>query len=173
LLILVLLLAVAAGLAGWRLAVGQYAQTPSLTGLPLDQAHVRAAQAGLAVHVASGSYSETVRRGEVISTSPGSGERIADAGTVEVVLSMGKERYAVPDVEGMTRAAARRALADAHLDVRMRYRHSGIHAGRVLQVSPAVGRRLRPDSIVRLTLSRGPLPVPSPDAAASSAELLG
>jgi serine/threonine-protein kinase len=157
LLLLVLLLAVAAGLTGWQLAAGRYAQTPPLTGLPLDQADVRAAQAGLAVRVASGSYSETVQRGEVISTSPGSGDRIDEHGTIEVVLSMGKERYPVPAVEGMTLEAARRALADAHLDVRTQHRHSAhVDEGLVLAVSPSEDRRLRPDSLVRLTLSRGP-----------------
>jgi serine/threonine-protein kinase len=165
-LVVLLLLAAAAGLAGWQLAVGQYTDTPALVGLPLQEATEEAEAAGLAVTVQASEYSETVAEGEVISTTPQAGGRILDEGTIDVVVSLGKERYSVPDVEGMPVADARRELEEANLDVREEEeRYSGrFEAGQVIKVSPDSGSLLRPDAGVDLTVSRGPVPLDIPDA---------
>jgi serine/threonine-protein kinase len=165
-LVVLLLLAAAAGLAGWQLAVGQYTDTPALVGLPLQEATEEAEAAGLAVTVQASEYSETVAEGEVISTTPQAGGRILDEGTIDVVVSLGKERYPVPDVEGMPVADARRELEEANLNVREEEeRYSGrFEAGQVIKVSPDSGSLLRPDAGVDLTVSRGPVPLDIPDA---------
>jgi serine/threonine-protein kinase len=160
-LVVLLLLATGAGLAGWQLAVGQYTDTPALVGLPLEEATAEAEAAGLAVTVEGSEYSETVAEGEVISTTPDGGERILDQGTIELVVSLGKERYAVPDVAGLPVADARAELEQANLAVgEEKERYSGrFEAGQVINVSPDSGTLLKPDAEVDLTVSEGPAPV--------------
>ena len=164
-LVVLLLLATAAGLAGWQLAVGQYTDTPALVGLRLEEAEATAEAEGLGVTVQASAYSETVPEGEVMSTTPAGGERIVEEGTVELVVSLGKERYEVPDVERMPAADARQDIEGANLTVgEEKERYSGrFEAGQVIKVSPDAGTLLRPDAQVDLTLSLGPRPLEIPD----------
>lgn len=166
LLLVLLLLAVGAGVAGWQLAVGRYTQTPELVGLPLGQAEATAEAAGLELEVVSSQHSEATAEGHVLSTSPAAGQRVLDDGTVEVELSLGKERYAVPQVEGLSLKRAQRELADANLvaDDEQTLKYSGrVEEGDVISASPEPGSLLKPDEVVHLTVSRGRVPVEIPD----------
>jgi serine/threonine-protein kinase len=165
LLVVVLLIAAAAAVAGWQLAVGQYTRTPDLVGLTLAEANEEADAEGLAVEVSSRDHSETVPEGDVISTSPRADERVLDDGTVEVVVSLGKERFAVPDVTNRTLADAEEALREANLTVdEPTLKHSGtVDEGLVISASPEPGFLLKRDAVVHLTVSRGPVPVRIPD----------
>jgi serine/threonine-protein kinase len=164
-LVIVLLLAAAAAVAGWQLAVGQYTQTPDLIGLTLEEAIEEAGAEGLEVQVSSRDYSESIPEGDVISTSPAPAGRVLDDGTVEVVVSLGKERYAVPDVTDQTLADAEEALEAASLAVdEPTLRYSGtVDEGLVISASPEPGSMLKPGFAVHLTVSRGPVPIRIPD----------
>jgi serine/threonine-protein kinase len=160
-----LLLAVAAAATGWQLAVGQYTRAPALVGLPLAEATEVAADRGLTVEVGASEYSESAPEGNVITSSPGDGERVLDEGTIEVVVSLGKERYEVPDVEGLPLEEAQQALRDANLaSGEPVEKYTGkVEDGRVISTSPEAGSRLKPDTEVQLTISRGPAPIKIPD----------
>ena len=164
-LVVVLLLAAAAAVAGWQLAVGQYTRTPDLVGLTLQEAVDEAAAEGLTVEVSASEHSESAPEGDVISTAPGPDERVLDDGTVEVVVSLGKERYAVPDVTDQTLADAEEALEAASLAVdEPTLRYSGtVDEGLVISASPEPGSMLKPGFAVHLTVSRGPVPIRIPD----------
>ena len=67
------------------------------------------------MEVSEEAYSETVRKGFVISTDPGPGDRVRKDGTVGAVISLGPERHKVPDVRGKTLDDAQQALDEAKL----------------------------------------------------------
>jgi serine/threonine-protein kinase len=78
-----------------------------------------------------------------------------------LVLSLGKERYDVPKVQGLDVDHAQDALRRAHLT----YGHTvprwsdTVPRGTVLASTPAQGTRQRPSTVVDLVVSRGPRPV--------------
>ena len=159
-LLVVLLLTTLAALAGWYYTDGRFTTAPALTALTASQAENTAHGAGLDVVVES-EFSESVAKGMVISASPGPGEEIVKGGQMAVTVSKGPERYPMPEVAGMTRAAAEAALAQASLRpgrVRTSYSET-VAKGVVLSASRAVGVQLKKQTPVDLTVSAGPRPI--------------
>ncbi|MGI8614211.1 MAG: Stk1 family PASTA domain-containing Ser/Thr kinase [Nocardioidaceae bacterium] len=165
LLAVLLVLALAAGVGGWYLGVGRYTHTPKVVGLTRAEAGATLDQAGLSMTVVRGGYSETAPAGTVLSTDPAAGDRVQRGGTVTVLLSRGKERFAVPSVVGMPLADAEQAITDAHLVVgETVQRFSGQYAqGVVMKSSYLVGALVKPRTVIVLTVSKGMVPVPVPD----------
>jgi len=153
---------VVAGLT-WGLSSALYTTVPAVLRLPEASAERQLRSDGLAASVQS-QFSETVPRGDVVSSSPGPGARVRKDGTVALVVSAGPERHAVPDVAGTSLAEAKRAITAARLAVgTVRYAYSSdVRAGRVVGSSPGAGRSLAPNTPVTLTVSRGPAPVALP-----------
>ncbi len=175
LMLLALLLAVGVGVGAWWFGWARYTQTPSVLG-DREAVAVRTLEAaGLEVRDGTPAYSETVAAGRVLSTDPGPGERVLDGGTVTIVLSLGKERYEVPKVRGMTEDQAQDALADLNLEFGTsigRWSES-VPKGTVLGSDPGKGTSLRPGSIVDLYVSEGPKPIRLKDYTGKPAELRG
>jgi serine/threonine protein kinase/beta-lactam-binding protein with PASTA domain len=161
LLILVLLLALLAGFAGWYYGVARFTTTPAVVGQSVEHAQHQVEAAGLTFSVAGSEFSETVPAGAVISTDPGPGGRVQRDGTVEAVVSKGPERYEVPKVAGLDREAAVSAIDDAHLSLtRTKERWSRtVQQGTAISLSLPVGKSVRPDTQVVLTISKGPRPI--------------
>src|SRR5699024_4929701 len=107
LLVLVLILALLAGVGGWYYGVGRFDDTPDLEGMALKRATRQAVAAGFTLDVATKTYSETAPKGTVISTAPEPGDRILPDSTIDATVSKGKERYAVPELAGKTEEEAR------------------------------------------------------------------
>ncbi|HEX6150337.1 Stk1 family PASTA domain-containing Ser/Thr kinase, partial [Nocardioides sp.] len=161
LMLLALLLAVGVGVGAYWFGWARYTQTPSVLGLREAAAVEKLESAGLEVRAGDPAYSETVAAGRVLSTDPGPRERVLDGGTVTLVLSLGKERYDVPKVRGMTEDEAQDALAEQNLQFGEsigRWSQS-VPAGTILGSDPEVGTSLKPDSIVNLFISEGPKPI--------------
>ena len=156
-----------AGVAGWWLAVGPgtYSPTPDVVGQTFDEATATLAAEGLAIEATAEQYSETVPAGSVLTTDPGPREGIAASGTVGVVVSLGPERYAVPDVRGSTPKEATEAIVSAGLASggRVEAFEDQIPAGQVARTEPAIGDPVPPDTPVDLIVSKGPEPVELPD----------
>jgi beta-lactam-binding protein with PASTA domain len=117
--------------------------------------------AGLTFSVAGSEFSETAPAGTVISTDPGAGGRVQKDGTVQAVVSRGPERYEVPKVAGLDRDAAVSAIDDAHLSLtRTKEMWSRtVQEGTAISLSLPVGKSVRPDTQVVLTISKGPRPI--------------
>ena len=162
--LLVLLLTTLAALAGWYLTEGRFTTAPALATLSRDDAQQVASRAGLDLRV-SEAYSESVPRGAVISTEPGPGAKILDGGQIDAVVSRGPERYPVPTVVGLSRAAATAALVNAQLKVgRVAEAWSGsVPAGTVVKAGAEAGAQVKPGTAVALTVSKGPKPIPVAD----------
>ncbi len=106
-------------------------------------------------------YSETVPAGRVLETDPAAGDRVLDGGTVTVVLSLGKERYDVPKVRGLTEDRAQDALAERNLEFgeSVGVWSEEVPQGTVIGSDPKVGTTLRPGTPVDLRVSKGPRPI--------------
>ena len=152
-----------AGVAGWWLAVGPgtYSPTPEVVGQTFDEATATLAAEGLAIEATAEQYSETIPAGSVLTTDPGPGEGIAASGTVGVVVSLGAERYAVPDVRGSTPKEATEAIVSAGLASggRVEAFDDQVPTGQVASTDPPMGEPVPVDTPVDLIVSKGPEPV--------------
>ncbi len=167
----VLLLAAGAAAGGWYLSVGRYTTAPDLGGLTLAQARRQIQPTDFTLRAGATAYSETVPKGDIVSTDPAAGERILRDGTITAVVSKGPERYPMPPVVGVSEARARAVLTDGHLAVGdVTHTYSGsVDEGLVVSASQDEGERLRPDTEVDLVVSKGPRPIDVPDVVGLSA----
>ncbi|ABL82588.1 protein kinase [Nocardioides sp. JS614] len=161
LLLAALLLVAGAGAGAWWFLDGRYTSTPGVLGLTKAAAEQRLDEAGLDVAWGDKAYSETVPAGRVVATDPEPGSKVLDGGTVTVVLSLGKERYDVPKLKGLTVDQAQDALAETHLafGTSTEKWSDTVEKGVVISSSPKAGTTLRPDAAVDLVVSKGPKPV--------------
>jgi len=111
-------------------------------------------------------FSDTVAEGDVVSTDPGTGDRVRKGSTVTVVVSAGVKTYTVPKrLVGRPAAKATSLLGSAGFtvgDPRSEYSDDAPE-GQVLATSVPEGSTQRHDTVVTLTVSQGPAPVTVPD----------
>jgi serine/threonine-protein kinase len=153
---------------GWWLGFGRYTDTPDLLSLSKDNAIQEAERQGF--HVAFGApiYSENVPVDTVLAQQPSPGERVLRDGTITLYLSLGPERYAVPDVIGKEANFAQ-SLISAQLVVEIVDGYSDtLPPGYVAATEPAVGTLLPPGGTVKLFVVTGPFPVHVPDVVGRS-----
>ena len=155
----VLVIAVLLGVGGWYAGVGPgaYADVPPVVGRSQADAESALGSAGL-VGQATEVFSETDPAGEVIRTEPTT--RVRKGGTVTLFVSRGKERYQVPVLAGLTKAAALEALAKTNLGGRVKGAFSDtVKSGLVVSSDPVSGAKLRREATVNLVVSRGRPPI--------------
>jgi eukaryotic-like serine/threonine-protein kinase len=162
--LVVLLLASAALAGGWYLGTGRYADVPNVLRAEEAAAVTALQAAGFAVRVdPEGRNDEAVAAGLVLEQSPDAASRIRRGATVTLVLSLGPDRRAVPEVAGQDVPAATAALEGIGLRAgTVVEEFSDQPAGSVLRTEPGAGEALRPDTPVTLVVSKGleMLPVP-------------
>jgi serine/threonine protein kinase/beta-lactam-binding protein with PASTA domain len=165
-----LAIALAAGLGAYWFGWARYTATPGVIGLTEKAAIGRLDRAGLDVEMGEPAYSEDVPKGRVVGTDPAPGSRVLDDGTVTLTMSLGRERYAVPEVARMTVDQAQDALLRQNLTYgRSFLRYSSSPKGMVLGSNPAAGRREPPGFQVDLIVSKGPRPIQVRDWTGKSA----
>ncbi|MEV0009604.1 Stk1 family PASTA domain-containing Ser/Thr kinase [Streptomyces sp. NPDC047973] len=165
------LLVLGLGAGVWYINSGQFTRVPALLGQTQSAAEKRLSQEGLDLKGVEKAWSDTVRRGSVISSDPGSGERIRGNDAVKLVISRGPEIVKVPDVEGLALGDARRELTGAGLAPGMVTREfsEDVDRGRVIRTDPGTGTERHADSAVALVVSKGS-PVDVPDVTGLSVE---
>jgi eukaryotic-like serine/threonine-protein kinase len=163
--LVVALALVLSGLVWLYVAVLSQTTTPGLIGQTKAAAAAKAEKDGLDVSVKDREYSETIAKGRVISTDPDPGDSIDKGGTVGLVMSLGPERYAVPNVEGVQEERARAMLEDRNLAVASPERRysSKVERGAVISTDPKVGTMVKPGTAISLVISNGVQPVAVPD----------
>ncbi|MFE1518422.1 Stk1 family PASTA domain-containing Ser/Thr kinase [[Kitasatospora] papulosa] len=169
--VVTVLLVLGAGAGVWYINSGQFNRVPALLGKTQSAAEERLADEGLDLKGVERAYSDTVRRGTVISSDPGSGERIRGNDAVKLVISRGPETVKVPDVEGLALADARRELKKWGLAPGMATREFSeeIDRGKVIRTDPRAGTERHTDSAVALVVSKGS-PVDVPDVTGLSVD---
>lgn len=160
-LMLALLLVASLGVGAWWFGWARYTTTPGLLGLTEAAAAERLDRAGLDAETGDPAFSETVPPGRVITTVPDPGGRVLDGGTVTLVLSLGPERYEVPQLRGLTEDAAQDALSETRLDFGESTQKwsETVPEGQVIGSSPKAGTILKPGAEVDLVVSKGRRPI--------------
>ena len=152
---------VLAGVGYW-LGVGRYADVPQLVGQAEAQAAQEAEAAGFAFDVTRRAFSETAPLGTVLSTDPAAGDRLLPGDTIHAVVSKGKERYAIPNVQGRTVEQARAVFEELTLqvgDVTEAYSEK-IPEGRIVRaVDYKAGQQVKRGTVIDLVVSRGRQPI--------------
>ena len=116
-------------------------------------------------------YSDSIKKGNVISVEPGVGSKVNKGSTVTVTVSSGPEKVKLPDnLQGQSEDYVRNALKDLGLvDGRVSTVESAsVPAGMVVELSPEKGstddkgaQTVEAGSTVNIVLSSGKVKVPS------------
>ncbi|MFE2105422.1 Stk1 family PASTA domain-containing Ser/Thr kinase [Kitasatospora sp. NPDC059463] len=117
---------------------------PDVVGRPSAQAASALTGAQLTAGTVTETYNDTVAEGSVISSSPAAGQQVPENTPVALVVSKGM--VPVPDVTGMSKEAAEKALQAAGFSMQS----NGVNlfgTGKVTGQSPAAGER-RPQRTV-------------------------
>ena len=127
---------------------------PNVVGLTSTAASTAITSVGLVVGSVTTQSSATVAAGLVISESPAAGTSVATKSAVNIVVSSGP---AVPNVIGLTQAAAAKSITGAGLVVGTVVRQSSatVAAGLVIRQSPGAGTSVAAKSPVNLVVSSG------------------
>src|ERR1700732_2429403 len=93
----------------------QMVTVPKVEGLAQDAATTAITAAKLTGGTVTQQISNTVAAGKVISQDPANGSSVAQGSPVNLVISSGPQMVTVPNVEGLTQAAATTAITAAKL----------------------------------------------------------
>jgi hypothetical protein len=131
---------------------------PNVVGLTQAAATTAITDANLTVGAVTNASSTTVPAGSVISQSPIAGTQVVTGSAVALVVSSGLPQVAVPNVVGLTHAAATTAITGANLIVGAVTTASSttVSAGSVISQTPVAGVQVAPGSAVALVVSSGP-----------------
>jgi len=138
---------------------------PNVVGMTQAEAGAALVAAQLTLGTVTEVYSDTVPAGEVISQNPAAGVMVAENTPVNLTVSKGPAPVAVPNVVGMTQAAAEAALTGVGLAVGAVTEDlsATVPAGQVISQNPAAGVEVAPGASVDLVVSKGPAPVTVPN----------
>lgn len=130
---------------------------PDLGGMTVAEATTALAYVGMIVGTQTQQPNQFAPVGTVLSQSPSLGAVATSGGKVNLVLSSGPAPVAVPNVVGMTEAAARTAITGAGLKVGTvtRQTSSGVTSGNVISQTPAGATQALTGSSVDLVISSG------------------
>jgi len=166
----------------WWVTMGRYTDSPQFVNMSRAQAEQAAVREGFTLRFGDGAYSENVPKDVVLSQDPPAAKRIIKGGAVTLVLSLGPERYAVPDVVGKELAAARGEIESSKLKFKEgtgKYSDT-FPQGVVISTDPKANSQLKAGATVTVVVSKGQPPITVPDFtgknindARSQAEQLG
>jgi serine/threonine-protein kinase len=161
------------GLGGgvWYINSGQFTKVPPVLAKTEQQARSQLRESGLDVKQVKHAYSDTVKRGTVISTDPGVGERIRDNDSVTLTVSDGPQTVKVPDLNGLALFKAREVLKGDGLAAGMVTREfsEDVTKGFVIGTVPGAGTPRHSGSAIAIVVSKGAR-VKLPDVTGSSVE---
>ncbi len=166
---------------GWRLVVRL---RPLYRGADVDAAHPRERGqrrrpvTGSTWNSAPAGTPRTIPKDTVVDQQPGPGNRIVKGGTITLVLSLGPERYPVPEVAGQAADFATAKLSEHFVVQTVHGFSDSLPENFVVSTDPPAGTVLAPNSTVTLVVTKGPFPVHVPgvvgrQAGEAEAELRG
>lgn len=150
-----------------RVIVGEgpgTAAIPDVVGKSRTEAEGILQAAGFKVGSVSEKPDPEAAEGTIVSQDPKPGSRVTRGTAVNLVVSAGPEKIAVPDVVGTSRSQAARLIRAAGLEVGTASEEpSEKPAGQVIRQNPAAGSQVAKGSAVDIVVSLGPPPkiVPS------------
>jgi len=158
--------ALVAALAAWWFLAGPGSPTvvPRTSGLTYTQAAAALEAKHLDARKVE-AFQENVPKGRVVSTDPGAGQQVRRGTDVQVTVSKGPERYAVPNVVKKSQAEATDQVTGARLTlgaVTQAFSET-VDPGLVVSVDPKPGTQLKRGDKVNLVVSKGRQPIPVTD----------
>ncbi|HUM95692.1 MAG TPA: PASTA domain-containing protein [Candidatus Competibacter sp.] len=141
---------------------------PDVVGQSLESAKTAIEGADLKLGTISLTASDTAPAGTVISQTPSGGSPVVSGSAVNLTVSSGLEKptvppvtpgdIPVPDVKGLTKAAASTIIRNSGLLVGaiIQKYDEAVPAGTVIDQSPAAGSNVAAGTAVTLTVSLGP-----------------
>jgi len=137
-------------------AAAKKVKVPALTGKDVDDARDLTEAVGLRLDVKE-EPSATVEADKVIRQTQPAGAEVDEGSVVEVFVSSGKDKKAVPDVTDDEAAQAANELGQAGFKTKTaREPSSSVDAGRVIRTDPPAGDRIDEGSTVTIIVSSGP-----------------
>ncbi|WP_330473596.1 Stk1 family PASTA domain-containing Ser/Thr kinase [Terrabacter sp. C0L_2] len=160
-----LLLVGGVSFGGWWFTAGPGGSTlvPAVVGQPVSQAEGELQQAALSTELVE-EFSETKAQGVVLSVEPGAGSELGKDSTVRLVVSKGKERYAVPTLVGSKVGETGAALSPLNLRLGERSQawSETVPEGVVISQDPAAGESVKRNTAVSVVVSKGRRPIEVP-----------
>ena len=150
---------IVSALTAMRFAIrGREVEVPPLAGKTADQAKDIITRNGLIFKVASSRFSSEVPEGQILAQIPPAGTRLKTNRTVRVLLSLGAQRFAVPNLVGTSLRAAQLTLAQRKLALgKTLYAHtSDGESSTVVYQTPIAGTQEGADPSVNILISLGP-----------------
>ncbi|MBB5869421.1 serine/threonine-protein kinase [Allocatelliglobosispora scoriae] len=150
---------------GWWFLFGRYEAAPQLAGKTRVEAEQLAKTAGFTLIIGTGQFREDVKKDIVLTQDPPAGDRAVKGSAITLILSLGPERYLVPDVIGRSWDLAVVDIQDRKLvPVKGTGKYSDTVAKDVvLEVNPPVDTQLKPGDKVTVILSKGRAPITVPN----------
>jgi eukaryotic-like serine/threonine-protein kinase len=149
----------------WYVTLGRYTQSPQLVNMTKPQVEEAVRRDGFELIYGPGQFSETVPKDTVLAQKPAATERIVHGGAITLVLSLGAERYPVPDLAGVELSAAKGQLEPLKLKLKEgtgQYSDT-VPQGVVISSDPKADTTLKPGSTVTVIVSKGRAPITVPD----------
>ena len=144
---------------------GAMVEVPDLVGRPRPGAEADLTDLGLTPAVRT-AFSLSVPRGTVIGQDPPEGTRLREGSKIQLVVSRGVNRVAMPDAVGRPLVEVVSPLEDAGVEVAVERRTSETLAeGLVITQEPGAGVQLTGKDRAELVVSAGPAPREVPDVA--------
>ena len=149
---------------------GKPIEIPNVKGMEEADARRALTEAAMVVRVEY-DYDAKVAEGTVISQSIQPGEQAQRGTAVTIVVCSSEGLIRVENVVGMTSGDAQSALKKQGLKVQVNENYSTAAKDTVTAQLPAAGSVQRPDTVVVITVSKGPAPIaPTPAPAAPTAK---
>jgi beta-lactam-binding protein with PASTA domain len=138
---------------------------PNVVGLAETAARTAITGATLTVGVITTANHATIPLGSIISQNPAAGTSAPAGSAVALVRSLGPAPVTVPNVVGLTEAAARTAITGATLTVGVitTANHATVPLGSIISQNPAAGTSAPVGAAVALVRSLGPVGVTVPN----------
>ncbi|MBI4744588.1 MAG: serine/threonine protein kinase [Actinobacteria bacterium] len=136
---------------------GKQIIVPDVVGRTGEEAGFILGQSGLQIGKTERIFSDTVSEGIVIEQDPKANAKVSLDDTVNIVVSKGEEKVEVPDVAGRTSIEAGSIIGQAGLRAQTNEEYSDtVVKDKVINQSPEAGSEVKKDSIVEITISKGP-----------------
>ena len=151
-------------IGGWWLVSGRYSPAPNLVNLSRVEATELAERDGFELAFDNGRYDERAVRDVVLAQNPAPRTKMLSGEPIRLTVSLGPERYQVPDITGKSFDFAAQELGQIKLIPRRTdVFNDDIPAGSVVSTDPTVGTQVPPGASITVQVSRGRAPVTVPD----------
>jgi serine/threonine-protein kinase len=134
----------------------QKVAVPPVVGKPVAQAKSLVEQQGLKVTIVP-QTSPPAQKDKVMSQTPNGNEEVEKGTTVTLYVGKGPDTTKVPDLDGLPRAGAEQALAQAKLKGNFTPQPSAEPLDKVLSFTPKAGEVVEVNSTVNVVVSDGSL----------------